>query len=162
MVAEDGGEGDLAADEEIGEFEDGRLGVGGGVAVYLVAGEDHEIGFFNVEEFRDEFEGARVGVAGLRGGEGVAADAETGCEVQVGGLHDFELAVAADAEDWFCDGMGLGGADGDVGFEAFDGRVDEEGCVAHAPAWTRVRCVRAEENVESGNGMAGVTFVSPA
>ena len=64
MVAEDGCVGDVAPDEEFGEFEHGGLGVWCCFAVDLVAGQDDEIGFLAVENGADEHESPGVGFAG--------------------------------------------------------------------------------------------------
>lgn len=63
MVAEDGGEGDGAGDEELGVFEDGGLGVRRGFPVDLIAGEDDKVRLLAVEDRAYEFEGSWVGVA---------------------------------------------------------------------------------------------------
>ena len=106
VVAEDEGVGDGAVDEELGELEDGGLGVRRGFAIDLVAGEDDEVGFFAVKDELDEIEGAGVGVAFaavVGEGFGVPADAEAGGKVQVGDLEDLEFAVFVDAKRRFFD-----------------------------------------------------------
>lgn len=99
VIAEDGGIGDAALDEEMSELEDGGLDVGGCFAIDLVAGEDDKIGLLLIEELADEFEGAGVGIAVLAMRLNVSADAGASTEVEIGGLHDLELTTMVDFED---------------------------------------------------------------
>jgi len=101
VVAEDGGEGDGARDEELGVFEDCGLGVRGCFSVHLVAREDHEIRLLAVEDGEYEFESARVSVAFptiVTWWFSVTTDAQTCREVQICNLQNLEFTIFADTE----------------------------------------------------------------
>lgn len=141
------------------------LGIGSSVSVYLVATQNDKIRLLLLEESGDEVEGTWVGLAGtpfVLVRNGIPTVSQACVQVEIGQLHDLELAVIPDPRRWLLRRLLVGPAsDGDVGRWYVSVRVEHKRGPPDPPTGAHFVGVVSEEHVDGGDGILGVARVRP-